>query len=51
MVIYAYPPSGKFNPCRRGKAEQNTLYDPESAATRCRSRVGPKGPLIALWQA
>ena len=53
MVIGAYPPTGKYTPCRGSKAEHakalTSIQDVPLPITD--PMFGPKGPLMALWRA
>jgi uncharacterized protein YjlB len=52
VVIGAYPPSGKFDLCRRSKAEHAKALAsiPKVPPPAADPVFGPKGPLVALWR-
>jgi len=53
VVIGAYPPSGKYNLCRGSKADHAKAVAaiPKVPMPTTDPVFGPKGPLLALWQA
>jgi uncharacterized protein YjlB len=53
LVIGAYPPNGKYNLCRGTKVEHDEALAviPEVPPPLTDPVFGPKGPLLALWQA
>ena len=52
VVIGAYPPSGKYNLCRGGKADRAKalITIPHVPAPAVDPVFGPEGPLLTLWR-